>query len=212
VNMNDFDKLTHGKFKGIAVIEDHLFEEVSFNSFAINPVEGAQVIFKNCIFKNCMITKGCFQLGKYVTLDNVTFDNLKSNGHFDINSAVKITATKFINSSKDSFIWIQDILGENVYSSNKIDLDISQFNGEVIITGVDVSDVVMNSNKHIVIKKNLLELCDFKVSRANFFRSSASKVKANGGECGIFSLPKSKRETDDFIKQLLFLKNKGCVK
>jgi uncharacterized protein YjbI with pentapeptide repeats len=205
------NKLTHGRYKDNALVENQNFENVDFESFTINPVDGVEVKFRNCNFINCKITKGGFQLGKNVTLENVLFNNIEVEGDLDFHSGAKIRNSKVTSTNENDILWIKNILSDAGCTDNRVELDISEFDGEIIITGNDVSGVTLNPNKHCFIKKSLLEQNVFKLTRSNFFRASASKVKTNGSEMGVFSYAFEDISSDEFKEQFETFKSLGYV-
>ena len=209
--MSEINEFTKGRFRGIATVEDLQFNEVNFDSFSINPSENSKVTFRNCIFRKCKVTKAAFQLGRNVVLDNVSFENMLIDGHFHIDSAVEILSTKIISSNPKDVLWIKNILEVGAYVNNPIELDISGFSGEVLITGVDVSRIKVDSSKQVFISKDLLNQTDFKINRANFFRSSASKVENSGSTVGVFSLPANMVDRPEFSDQFKLFKQKSYV-
>lgn len=205
------EELTVGRCKNSTLIEGETFNRSVFESFAINPADGVEVKFKNCTFNKCRISHGSFQLGKNVVLEGVVFNNIEVCGDIDIHSGVKITNSKFISSNATDMLWIKNVLNDPGCDTNVIELDISEFDGEVILTGSDVSQVTIDTEKHIFVYVELLNQDFFKLNRANFFRSSASKVKNNGGRVGVFSIPKNKLLSDDFREQLEYFESKGYI-
>lgn len=205
------DELAIGRCKQDTLIEDKTFNGEVFNNFAINPIDGVEVKFKNCTFNDCRILKGHFQLGKGVTLDGVVFKNIKASGELDIHSGVKVINSKFISSDATDMLWFKNVMGDSGCNTNMIELDVSCFDGDLIITGNDVSHVKLNPKSQVFIYASLLGQERFKLNRANFFRSSASKVKNNGGKVGVFSLPKNKINTREFNTQLEYFEYNGYV-
>jgi hypothetical protein len=205
------EELTVGRCKNNTLIEGETFEGNVFESFSINPADGVEVKFKNCTFNKCRISRGSFQLGKNVVLEDVVFDNIEVSGDLDIHSGVQMTRSKFVGSNTTDMLWIKNIMSDPGCDTNVIELDISEFNGEIIITGNDVSQVTTNTENHIFVYAELLNQDRFKLNRANFFRSSASKVKNNGGRAGVFSIPKDKLASEEFREQLEYFETKGYV-
>lgn len=205
------EELTVGRCKNNVLIEGKTFNGNEFESFAINPANGVEVKFKNCTFNNCRISRGSFQIGKNVVLEEVVFNNFEVSGDMDIHSGAKITNSKVISSDTKDMLWIKNVLSDSGCDTNVIDLDISEFDGEVILTGNDVSHVSIDTEKHIFLYADLLDQDHFKLNRANFFRSSASKVKNNGGRVGVFSIPKNKLASDKFREQLEYFESQGYV-
>lgn len=211
MNSLAIEELTVGRYKNNILIEGETFDGNIFKSFAINPADGVEVRFKNCSFNNCSISRGAFQLGKNVALERVIFNNIKMSGDFDIHSGTKITNSKFVSSNKEDMLWVKNVMGDPECDSNVIVLDISEFEGQVIITGNDVSRVRINVEKQIFIYAELLNQDYFKLNRANFFRSSASKVKHNGSRVGVFSVPEIKLVSGEFQEQLEYFESRGYV-
>jgi len=79
-------------------------------------------------------------------------------------------------------------------------LDISEYQGEVEITGIKSSDVIYNPQTQFVITADLVEKVDWKglgISSFSIWRISARKVAAAKCVEGIFDMPNKKDEDYD---------------
>src|SRR5690606_34643350 len=118
------------------------FKARAFKDFAIHPRDGAEVRVKDCIFDRCRDTQGSFSLGRGVVLERVLVRDLEGVGRWELHSGTRILDSSFECSSPSDQLWIRNPQGDPGCESNRIELDISRFAGEVLITGNDVSRVL----------------------------------------------------------------------
>jgi hypothetical protein len=212
MGLTDIAAITSGRFEGRAVIEGQIFDGETFETFALNPLVDAGVVLRNCEFRNIEIKKGVFQLGENVVLDHASFENVRVDGVMDVHSGVNMKATRFSDFRKASMLWIRNVLQDRCFLNNSIDLDVSEFYGELVIVGNDVSRVRIDTRRHVFVSSQLADQSSLGLNRANFFRSSSSKVKVAGGAFGVFSLPNSRVDDAEFLRQLDVLQERGYVR
>lgn len=207
------DELSHGRYPLDALVEGQTFRREVFTSFAINPKDGVEVRIKDCTFDHCRISRGAFLLGRGVVLEGVVINDFEGAGQWGVDSGARMVHTRFTSSRADDVLWVKNHWGLEGDSSNVIELDISRFAGRVIITGNDVSRVITDPERHLFVRAELLDQDQFDLNRANPFVSNAAKVKNNGANVGVFSLPRPEDTHlfDGFTEQLEYFESVGLV-
>jgi hypothetical protein len=130
------DELSRGRYPVDALLEGQTFKARAFEDFAIHPRDGAEVRVKDCIFDRCRVTQGSFSLGRGVVLERVLVRDLEGVGRWELHSGTRILDSSFECSSPSVQLWIRNPQGDPGCESNRIELDISRFAGEVLLTAV----------------------------------------------------------------------------
>lgn len=195
------EKLMTNRNMGHVVIEDEVYENVDFHKFVFLPSDESSLVFRNCVFKNCKV-KTMFFIGGNVFFENVVFENMMVFGDYKIDPGAKFYNVVFSGGLSGSTFWVGGVPDKIPHIDNSIDIDISSLNTYIIIIGNDVSKVKTDAGKHLFLNKSLLDHGGRALSRGNFFRSCAERLKSYGTDIGVFSYVGEEKFSGDFKKEL----------
>ncbi|TVO71266.1 hypothetical protein [Sedimenticola selenatireducens] len=204
------------EFDGNFSLVDRIFDKENFKSFIVNPKEGTSITIENCSFVGCKVIDGDFSIMKGTVLKNVTFIDFNCGNAMHISAEAVLDNVKIAGSSMPKMIWIRPQDGiPSIRNKQNNFLDISEYDGEVSITGFPVDRVKINRNHQVVVKANLLETVDWKglgLSTLSYWKMMAKKASIESREAGIFSMPpKSGRNYERSMKELNILRNNGYI-
>jgi hypothetical protein len=205
---------------GNALLSGKAYNSESFEDFVVNPSSGKKVLIVDTAFKDCKAPNGSAIIMKGTTLENVSFVNFDCGDALNISSEVTLKGVRVIGKKHPKMIWIRPEDKGNIIRSDcsgiYVSLDISEFDGEVSITGIHADKVKVNPTKHVVLKAELLESLNWKelgISGLSYWKLMIKKIIADKSEEGIFSLPpKSGKNYERSMRELEVLRNQGYVK
>jgi len=218
MEIKEISKYLSNEGDNTLVLKDKNFINEKFSDFTL-PVGQEEAEVLDVILDGCSVTNGsCFILGG-TTLKNVTFKDFTCGDALHISSEVCMSDVKIIGKNKPAMVWVksqyEDLKEDTPYNNNHITLDISNYFGEVSITGIPASSVKRNPQEHIVLSVDLLEKVDWKglgFSPLSYWKLMAKKVLSAKAKDGVFSLPpKSGKNYERSMSELDILKKEGFV-
>lgn len=215
---NIADYLEREKYD-ILSLRNQNFKNETFPNFTLRPTGQEKIEISDVVFDGCSVTNGDCVIRKGVTMKNVTITNLSCSGPLHISSEVNMNNVKVSGVNKPSMVWVRkqadDSNIENIYGDSDIALDISEYSGEISITGLSAQTVKRNAEEHVVIEAGLIERVDWNglgFSPLSYWKLMAKKVVAAKAQEGVFSLPpKTGRNYDRSMSELAVLRGKGFV-
>ncbi len=203
---------------GNYVLSGKHYKNETFDNFLLGIEENRCLIILDTIFDNCKTTNGFF-VTKKVALKNVKFINFDCGDALHINSETYMENVQ-VTGSKPKTLWIKptDKTIENSLINsgqpNRI-IDISNYEGEVSITGIPVSRIIFNPEKQIPLTQELHEKIDWKslqFSPSSYWKLMIRKIFADGAKEGIFSIPPvTNKNYQRSMQELNILKTHGYV-
>jgi hypothetical protein len=199
------------------VLSGKSFESETIEKLVFRPVGDQKYIIEDVAFIDCNVDSNVAVIRKGVTLKNVIFDNLVCKKPFEISAEAVLDNVVIKGNENPAMVWIRN---QHEDRSEEIEfpdatLDVSEYVGELSITGIPVDSVVRNSDLHIVIKSSWLDEIDWKdlgFSPLSYWKLMAKKVSAAKCAEGIFSLPpKSGKNYERSMSELELLKDNGFV-
>lgn len=195
------------------------FLGVTFTDFSLRPSAGHQMELSNVKFDNCAVSNGTCVIRKGVSLKNVTFKDFECGDALHISAEVFLENVKIVGLKKPAMLWVraQEDDGESKRDKNDllIALDITDYEGEVSITGLPSSKVALNPDCHVVVRADWLEQVDWKgkgFSPLSYWKLMAKKVVADKSMEGIFSIPsKTGKNYERSMMELGILKKDGFI-
>lgn len=199
------------------VLSGKRFESEAIEKLVFRPVGDQKYIIEDVAFIGCNVDSNTAVIRKGTTLKNVIFDNLICKEPFEISAEAVLDNVIIKGNEKPAMVWVrnqQEDRREDIVFPD-VTLDISEYVGELSITGIPVDSVVRNSDLHIVIKSSWLDEIDWKslgFSPLSYWKLMAKKVSAAKCTEGIFSLPpKSGKNYERSMSELELLKDNGFV-
>lgn len=185
--------------RGSSILENKIFTEQAFESLVINPTTVNPVVLKNIVFDRCSVEFSSCRFLKGTSLKNVVFKEFNCGDALNISSEVTLDNVVIEGNKFPKVLWIKpqgkpaqlNPLNEDV----DVCLDISRFEGEVMITGLPTNKVVIDPSKQIIIRADLLEKADWKglgISGLSDWKILAKKTLISGVSEGIYSIPSQK--------------------
>lgn len=201
---------------GSFTLTGRVFENVSFKDFSVNPKVGTEITIENCTFTGCKVTDGAFVIMKGSVLKNVSFIKFDCGKAMHISAEAILENVKIAGTKAPKMIWIRPQEENGIISDNdNLSLDISEYEGEVSITGFPVDRVKINPDNQVIIRADLLENVDWQglgLSPLSYWKMMAKKASVERCEAGVFSMPpKSGRNYERSIKELSILREKGFL-
>lgn len=177
-------------------ISSREFVEEEFFDFSLRPIGAERIEVSDVLFDRCVVQSGVCVIRKGVVLRNVVMSDFLCRGGLHISAEAGLENCIISDNKSPSMLVIRSQLDESnideVGSGVRTALDISDYSGEVSITGVPASLVKINPDRHVVIKAELLGAVDWKSSGLgplSYWRLMAKKVLAENAVEGIFSFP-----------------------
>jgi hypothetical protein len=202
--------------KGDKVLSGKIYKDETFEDFTVNPLIGRMISILDTSFENCKVSKGSFMLMKGTVLKNVSFTNFDCGDVMHISSEASLNNVKIVGERSPKMIWIRPEEKENVSINDDISIDISEYEGEVSITGVSVKNISVNPTSHVVLKAELLGTLNWKeigLSGLSYWKFMEKKVASDNSIEGIFSVPpKNSKNFDRSMEELKILRDLGHVK
>ncbi|MFM2479657.1 hypothetical protein [Celerinatantimonas sp. MCCC 1A17872] len=198
-------------------ISNKKYFDVSFDDFMLNPMDNKRMKICDVTFDKCKILSHQAYIMKGVTLNNVIFEDFNCGDILNISSEAELVNVKIIGGDSPKMIWIRPE-SKNITNSNyskHCQLDISEYSGEVSITGVSVELIKINTQEHILIRVKRFNSIDWNslgISALSYWKIMLRKVIADNSESGIFSLPPSTgKNYHRSMNELLILKEHGYI-
>lgn len=201
---------------GNLTFSNRIFERQCFDDFSLIPKIGTAMVIEDCSFIGCKITGGSFSILKGAILKNVSFENFDCDAPMHISAEVILENVKITGDKSPAMIWIrpQDD-GGSIEKNENLLLDISEYQGEVSITGFPVDCVKINSNYHVTVASDLLNRVDWSGLGFHVFsewKLMAKKASVEGSVGGIFSMPsKGGKNYERSMRELNILKSNGYM-
>lgn len=144
--------------RGDTVVSGRRYRDVTFESLVVPTAPGARFVLDDVTFDRCRTRSGFFVTGASVLRD-VTFVDLDGGDALHV-SARALLEDVTVAGAQPSMLWIRP------YPTDPRDvvlapaLDIARYAGEVSITGVRTDDVVLDPDRHVVVRRALLDEVD----------------------------------------------------
>ncbi len=206
---------------GSYILAGKTYNEEVFKDFTVNPLPGNIISIVNTEFNKCKVSIGTCMLMKGTVLKEVTFNDFNCGDALHISSEAILDKVKIIGPKFPKMIWIRpESQGDQRDDHNKVSvewmLDISNFNGEVSITGLPVNKVKIDTEKQVIVGAEIFKKLDWKrlgLSSLSYWRLLAKKVEVDSSSEGIFSIPKkTDRDYERSINELKILRGLGHIK
>ena len=172
------------------------FVEEEFSDFALRPIGAERIEIYDVLFDRCVVQSGVCVIRKGVVLRNVVMSDFLCRGGLHISAEVGLENFIISGNKSPSKLVIRSQLDESnideVGSGVGTSLDISDYSGEVSITGVPANLVKINPDRHVVVNADLLGAVDWKsngLGPLSYWKLMARKVLAENAVEGIFSFP-----------------------
>ena len=208
--------LQNGK-KGVSIVENRKFEKDHFLEFLLQPSKKEKIVISNVVFEDCVVDFDAV-IESGVLLKDVIIKNMSCGKTLHLDSSVEMHNVKIKGNQKPSMIWIRGANGsqkQKLCEEGAFALDISEYFGEVSITGLNSELVKRNCNEHILINARLANDVDWKglgLNLLSYWRLMSRKVVSANSDEGIFSLPpKSGRNYDKSMAELDILRKEGFI-
>lgn len=193
------------------------FLNEKFYDFTLRPTAGCIAEISDVHFDNCIVTSGTCLIRKGSILRNVVFTDFKCGDAMHISSEVTLDNVKIKGEKYPQMLWIRPQNEHQIIHTLNEDylfsLDISEFKGEVSITGISTKKVLINTEKHIIVKSKWMDSVNWKelgIGGLSYWKMMAKKVASDRSEEGIFSLPpKNGRNYEKHLVDLQKLKDAG---
>lgn len=200
-------------------MSDHDFVEEEFSDFVLRPIGIERIEISNVVFDRCLVKSGLCVIRKGVFLRNVVMTDFSCRDGLHISAEVGLENFTISGNKCPSVIVIRRQSDgskiDEIYSGIGTALDISDYSGEVSITGVPANIVNINPDQHVVIRAELLSSVDWKsngFSPLSYWRLMARKVLAEKASEGIFSFPsKTANNYAQSVSELDILRKQGVV-
>lgn len=190
-----------------------------FESLVIDMEAKTRFVIADSIFENCKTERGFF-ITKSTLLKNVSFIDFDCGDALHISSETHMENLKVFG-AKPKMLWIKPetkvAAGKSKQRKNvSFIIDISGYEGAVSITGVPLNKIIFHPEKHVPLTYALHEEIDWEalqISKVSFWKLMIRKIKADGAEEGLFSLPpKTSKNYERSMQELAILKAHGHIK
>lgn len=201
-------------------ISDKKFNEEIFDDFTLNPPDGIEAKIATTDFVNCSTLNGSCRIMKGSHLIDVKFVEFDCGTTMHISSEVLLSNVKIIGKKNSGTLWIRPQTGgggsiNNAFCSQDICLDITEFYGEVSITGLPSNKIRIDPLKQVIIRADLLndvEWTKMGLSALSYWKLMAKKVAVDDALDGVFSMPpKSGKNYERSIRELEILRSSGYL-
>ena len=213
--IQDFSKVQSG-----FPLRNTTFEGGVYSQLVLNPPKDQSIELHNVSFIDCRIVDGTAIISEGVTLKEVQFINLHCSDALEIDTRASLENVKVVGNRKPQMIWLHSTdRTEHSWPSageNSCYIDISEYHGEVSITGISTSSIRINPAEHFLIELPRFQQADWNeinVPPLSFWRVRAKLVAASGSKSGIFSLDfKDGPQRVEALEELEVLKSYGVMK
>lgn len=203
----------------VLLLENRVFSNVVFEDFAICPTIGQSVTVSSVHFENCRVSPGTCMIRAKTLIKDVTFTNFRCGDAMHISSEVHLDRLRIIGKKYPRMVWVRP---ENERSTVRLEntdveflLDISEFYGEVSITGIPTEKCIRDSSRHVVVHVDPWKSVDWKslgISGLSYWKLMAKKAAVENSPAGIFSMPpKNSRNYEKSVHELQILRQAGIA-
>ncbi|WP_050028403.1 hypothetical protein [Verrucomicrobium sp. BvORR034] len=200
------------------ILTDETFTNKVFSDFTLSPPGASRFLMRGVKFEGCRVTPGTCVIEAGSVLDEVVFTNFECGDAMHIASEVAMRNVTIQGKESPRMLWIRpsgkaELLRSTHACKGGCSLDISGYNGELSITGIDVKRVRIDPQLHVKIDLGKMNTVDWKslgIGGLSYWRLMARKVSADGATEGIFSMPsKESRNYEKSMAELDLLRKAG---
>lgn len=201
------------------VLRDREFTRFEFGDFSVSPALGQSIRLENLHFDHCSVSPGTCVIREGAILRDVLFSEFQCGDAMHISSSALLERVKVKGENQPQMVWLKPNIGDThvpqLYDEIEWALDISEFAGQVSITGIPTEKVRVDLNRHVIARADWLTTVDWEalgIGRLSYWRILAKKVASAGSTCGVFSLPQqSHTRYEVSMNEFQALKETGLI-
>lgn len=204
------------KEDGSLRLENAVFNRKRFLDFSLRGAGSKEFKLVNVSFEDCLVDPGVFSIAPGVSMEKVNFENFECGDAMHIAAEVCMNDVVIRGKNLPKMLWIKPsicVAGGAVCFPASI--DISEYRGELSVTGLDVTGIKFNPVEHVPMKLEKMMTVDWQalgISMLSYWRILAKKIRADGATSGLFSLPPvSGKNYQKSMMELGILRSQGVL-
>jgi hypothetical protein len=201
-------------------LENQVFAKTVFSDFSLYPPVGSAFTIRNVEFQNCEVSPGTCMIGSGTILEDVTFVNFECGDAMHIASSTVMRNVKIVGKSRPRMVWIRSCENASLFPSEPVpkgtcSFDISEYSGQVSITGMDVDSIRVNPELQVKMRLEKMNAVDWKslgLGGLSYWRILSKKIASDDATEGVFSVPARKsRAYEEAMADLAILKSAAIL-